>query len=401
MSLLWIGALQSVARWLELLAFGVYVYDLTQSPLQVTLVTLVKLAPLALFGSVGGALPAWFAARSLYLAGMISMLLTTSIGLLAAAYGELAVWQVMLISFLGGVFWVLDFPVRRKLIGDAVNTEALGRGMGLDTIANNGTRMIGPLIGGLLLQYAGLSGVMALSFLLYVVCFVVTCRLQLGRDLTGSKGVGLLENMAQGMGLVKRDPLLCAVLMVTVIYNLFGFPMLSLVPVLGREELQLSASVIGLLASMEGAGALLGGVLFLRYGRIQYFRKIYVFGVAGGFSFGLVYAASTSAGVMGGALLLVGMGSACFATMQTTLLILNCESRDRSQVFGILSLCIGAGLIGFSQIGLIASWLGPRVALFVSSTLGLLFLALVCWRWPGVIGEQAEPSREAHSLAGS
>lgn len=380
-----------MARWLELLAFGVYVYDLTASPLLVTLVTLVKLAPLALFGPLAGTLPARFAARNLYLAGIGLMLATTLVGLIFSWHGSLVLWQVLLISFLGGVFWVLDFPVRRKMLGDAVAASQLSKAVGLDTLANNGTRMLGPVMGGVLLQYTGLTGVLTLNLLLYGICLIATMNLRLGTvaDNTGG-AMGLLHNMREGFSLIVRDPVLLATLLVTVIFNLFGFPMLSLIPVLGRDELNLSASVIGVLASMEGAGALIGGLLFLVFVRVSFFRRIYVLGVAGGFVFWLIAAVSSSPQAMGLALLLVGLCSACFAVMQTTLLILNCEQRFRSRVFGVLSLGIGAGFIGFSQVGLVAGWLGPRPALVLSSIMGLVSLAVVCLRWPQILAVQPD-----------
>ena len=416
--MLCIGGVQSVARWLELLAFGVYVYDLTRSPLLVTLVTLVKLAPLALFGPVAGTLPARFAPRSLYITGIIMMLITTTAGLVVSSQASLQLWQVLLISFLGGVFWVLDFPVRRKMIGDAVPGQLLSKAVGLDTLANNGTRMLGPVLGGLLLQFTGLTGVLSINLVLYAICLWVTINLKLGTivdhtatvahnavaiaggensDKLPSHDSGARANMREGLSLIAREPVLLSTLLVTVIYNLFGFPMLSLVPVLGRDELQLSASVIGVLASMEGAGALLGGLLFLIFGRVGLFRRIYVFGVAGGFVFWVFAAVSQGATTIAVALLLVGLCSACFAVMQTTLLILNCESRFRSRVFGILSLSIGAGFIGFSQIGLIAGWLGPRPALILSSIMGLVCLLAVCVRWPQIIAMQPD-NNDAASL---
>lgn len=413
-SLLCIGGVQSVARWLELLAFGVYVYDLTRSPLLVTLVTLVKLAPLALFGPVAGTLPARFAPRSLYIAGIGLMLVTTASGLAVSWHNALLLWQVLLISFLGGVFWVLDFPVRRKMIGDAVSSQLLSKAVGLDTLANNGTRMLGPVMGGILLQFTGLTGVLLLNLFLYAICLLVAFYLKLGAvaDNTANAArpdtdmdrvanaesagrTGVIENMREGLSLIGRDPVLLSTLLVTVIFNLFGFPMLSLVPVLGRDELNLSASVIGVLASMEGAGALFGGLLFLVFGRVSVFRRIYVFGVAGGFVFWLFAAVSHETHTIGVALLFVGLCSACFAVMQTTLLILNCESRFRSRVFGILSLSIGAGFIGFSQIGLVAGWLGPRPALFLSSIMGLLCLLAVCVRWPQIVAVQPDANDAA------
>jgi MFS family permease len=389
MTLCGIGAFQSIARWLELLAFGIYVFDLTGSPFLVALVTVLKLAPLAIFGPLFGAWTANFASRNLYLLGLILVLLTSLAGATAASFGDLVVWQVMLISFLGGVFWALDFPIRRTLIGEAVSSNEVGKAMGLDTISNNAMRMLGALLGGTMLQFWGLQGVFLFTFILYSLCFALTLKLQLGRKVPNcTKTVSLKDNILEGIQLVRQNPVLTATLMISVIYNLFGFPMLSLMPVLGRDELSLTASIIGLLGSMEGLGALLGGILFFLFGQIRFFRKIYACGVAAGLLFGLVYAASNGAQLMGGALFLMGASSACFAAMQTTLLVLNSDSRYRSQIFGLMAVSIGTGIAGFSQIGVMATWIGVRPALFTSATLGLFSLVLVCRRWPQILESQ-------------
>ena len=56
-SRLWgIGAVSSTIRWLELLAIGVVVFDLTGSPFQVALMAILRMLPLAIFGALVGAL---------------------------------------------------------------------------------------------------------------------------------------------------------------------------------------------------------------------------------------------------------------------------------------------------------------------------------------------------------
>ena len=45
-----IGLFSGVVRWLELLAFGIYAYEITGSPVLVALLAVLRLAPLALFG---------------------------------------------------------------------------------------------------------------------------------------------------------------------------------------------------------------------------------------------------------------------------------------------------------------------------------------------------------------
>ena len=76
------------------------------------------------------------------------------------------------------------------------------------------------------------------------------------------------------------------VLITTLIFNIFGFPLVSLIPVLGREKLELTEFIIGILASSEGLGALIGALLIANISPQKYLSLIFITGV-GGFFFGM------------------------------------------------------------------------------------------------------------------
>jgi hypothetical protein len=78
-----------------------------------------------------------------------------------------------------------------------------------------------------------------------------------------------------------------------------------------------------------------------------------------------------------GALVIIGMASACFAAMQGTLSYLEAAPEYRSRVLGVLTLCIGSGPIGFFNIGWMAEAFGVASALIISSVEGLLVLAIL------------------------
>ena len=63
----------------------------------------------------------------------------------------LEVWHLAVASFVNGVAWATDNPVRRVMIGEAVGATQMGTAMSIDVGANNASRMVGPIIGGLLL----------------------------------------------------------------------------------------------------------------------------------------------------------------------------------------------------------------------------------------------------------
>ena len=72
--------------------------------------------------------------------------------------------------------------------------------------------------------------------------------------------------------------LLLGIMLVTLIYNLWGFPFVSMIPVIGKEVMFLNPVNVGLLASAEGLGALTGAFLILNYAKVFQYRKLYVFG---------------------------------------------------------------------------------------------------------------------------
>jgi hypothetical protein len=74
----------------------------------------------------------------------------------------------------------------------------------------------------------------------------------------------------------------------------------------------------------------------------------------------------------------VGVASACFAAMQSTLTYLGSPPEYRSRLMGVLTLCIGSGLIGFFNVGWMAESYGVSAALLISGLEGL-FAFLLLW----------------------
>jgi MFS family permease len=272
---LWlVGFVISAVRWLEMLAIGVFVYQHTGSAFDVALMTLLRMLPLALFGAVIGAL-AERVERRKTLIGVVLLMLTTSLSLAVLAHaGILAIWHLALASFCNGVAWATDNPVRRVMIGEVVGSEQMGSAMSLDVGGNNASRMLGPTLGGALLAYAGISGAFTASVLFYAVGLAAAIGLQ-HRNAHVAAAVGsVLARIVEGFVLVRRDPRLIGILLVTVIYNVFGWPFTAMIPVIGNDNLGLGASAIGVLASMDGIGAFFGVVAIALYVRPAHYRLL-------------------------------------------------------------------------------------------------------------------------------
>src|SRR5262249_20368467 len=150
--------------------------------------------------------------------------------------GRLEVWHLAVASFLNGISWATDNPVRRMMIGEVAGPERTSAAMAIDVGSNNASRMLGPTAGGLLLAGAGIGGAFPLSVAFYLVALVAALRLDYRNAAPpGAAGGAILARTADGLRLVRRDRRLVGTLVVTIIYNLFGWPCTSMIPVIGQD----------------------------------------------------------------------------------------------------------------------------------------------------------------------
>jgi MFS family permease len=377
---LWyVGLIVSTVRWVETIAVGVVVYQRTDSAFLVSMMTMLRLLPMGLFGAFLGALAERFdRGRTLFI--VVLLMSATSVALVILdRTGQLDIWHLAFASFVNGCGWCTDNPVRRVMIGEIVGRERMGTAMSLDVGASNASRMVGPVVGGLLLAGPGIQGAFVLSVLLYLTALlaVLTIRSRIPRA-AGSGAV--LARIGEGLALVRTDKRLIGVLVVTVIYNIFAWPFTSMIPVIGRDRLYLGPEGVGLLATMDGIGAFVGALLLTLWLTARWYARAYLGGVIAYMIAVVIFALVQSPLLAGAALLVTGVAGAAFATMQATLVYLASPPDMRSRILGVLTVCIGTGPIGFVWLGWLADRIGSHHATAVTGVLGLLAMAAT-WRW--------------------
>jgi MFS family permease len=383
---LWlVGLVVFSVRWLEMLAVAVFAYQRTGSPFIVALLTMLRMLPMAMFGALIGAAAERVERRTALVLVMMLMLLCSIALALLAWSGALEIWHIALASFISGLTWTTDNPVRRTMIGEVVGPERMSTAMSIDVGANNASRMLGPTVGGILLATLGIGGAFAVSVAGYLVAAMVALRVRHRNTALPSSAAGVLGRMIEGLLLVRRDPRLSGTMVITVIYNTFGWPFTSMIPVIGQDNLGLGAAGIGLLASMDGVGAFCGAIVIAFCAKPPHFARLFIGGVAVYLLMLPVFALAPAPSLAGFVLLLTGLANSGFSIMQATLVYLAAPPEMRSRVFGVLSVCIGIGMVGFLHLGWLASMIGATWAIVIIGVEGLVAMLLTC-RWWRAIG---------------
>ena len=371
-----LGFIGNTMRWLETLAIGIFVYEVTTSALLVAVMTIARQLPLALFGSFVGPFAERFNRKHLLVLG--STVMTVSVFCLAvfAYFSLLEIWHIAILVFVNGTCWTLDYPVRRTLVGEFSGPEKMGAGISLDSATTNVTRMLGPFLGGVTYGFLGLEGAFIISAVSHFICICIACSLVFEFQPLNQKAESYFLLLKEGLSIVKKSPQLIGVYLVTIILNICGFPYASMVPVLGRDVYKVEPALIGILSAAEGAGAFVGALVVAFLIRPSWFNKVYTIGaltfISGIFCLSLVDKYFLGISI----LWVAGLGMAGFGAMQSTLVLTLAPKNARSRLMGVLSVCIGCAPIGLLNLGLLADLFGAQIALTIISSAGLATLLL-------------------------
>jgi MFS family permease len=301
---------------------------------------------------------------------------------LLAVTGEIRIWHIALAGVIAGTLWTTEMSVRRRMIGEVVPIGHVGRAIALDSVTGSLTRMIGPLLGGTVFEAFGLDGCYLLSTAFYLLAGGIVVSLGFEQAPRPVDLARIPADIAEGFRIARRRPIILGVIFVTIVTNVFGFSYAAVIAPLGIDVYGVSPFLVGVLAAAEPLGAVTSG-LAMAAGRLRMDHPHMMIGGSFLFLGALVFAAQVPWYPLAFILLLIGgLGTAAFSSMQSTLVLTHAPMEARSRVLGLVSVCIGTGPLGVLAIGALADHIGPAGAILVMAVSGLVALALAARQWP-------------------
>jgi MFS family permease len=269
--LLWYGQIfTAMATWMDQVARGWLIYELTNSTLQLGLVRGVQAIPILLLSPLAGSAADRYSRKTqVIVAQVVDGVLYAAVALLIFT-GEIRPWHVYVTAFGMSIVWTFQQPSRAAMIGDAVPLGQLTNAIGLNSIVFNVARSAGPAFAGFLIAMFGTGGSYAAQAIFYLLATVWTVQLR-SRHLAGShRGGGHKESfgrsIVEGWKFSWQNEAVRASLLIVVAASLFIIPFMTLLPVFARDILGVGATGQGLLLSAMGVGALSSSVLIAAIG---------------------------------------------------------------------------------------------------------------------------------------
>jgi MFS family permease len=378
-------AISLVGTWMQQVAQGWLVLQLTHDPLWLGIVSVAQFGPVIIFGLFGGVIADQLPKRKTLMATQTTAMLLAFVLFALTATHVVQVWHVMVLGALLGVSNAIDMPARQAFAVEMVGRDDVANAVGLNSALFNASRVLGPAAAGLLIGAFDIS----IAFLINGVSFIAVILAYLAMRDSELRSVAqaprprtvaaVIENLAEGGRFVRSTPVVLLAVTIVGLVATFGMNFQVLIPPLADSVLNVGASGYGFLMAASGLGSTVAA-LWVAFSR----RPSPMLIATGAMALGLgsiVLAASTSFALSLLAMLVAGAGSIAMAVTANTTIQLSVPDQLRGRVMSVYT-TVFAGSVpaGGLLMGAIASAWSVPASLLVGALLSLA-CGIGGWVW--------------------
>ena len=377
--LTWLAA--NVSQSMNDVAAAWMMSSLTTSPLWVALVQTAATLPMFLLGLPSGALADNLDRRRYYL---FTQLWVAVVALLLSAVifiGAMTPLLLLALTCANGVGMAMRWPVFAAVVPELVSRAQLPAALALNGVANNGSRILGPLLAGGLIASAGSAWVFVANAVLALTAAVVVVRWKrehrphpLGRERLGTA-------MRVGLQYVSQSEPIKGVLLRIASFFFHSTALLALLAVVARDHLGGGATAFTVLLASMGAGAIAAASILPRLRR-RYTRDALVLrGVAVQSAAMAVVAIARDPWVSVPAMFVGGMAWITSANTLSVSIQLALPDWVRARGMSIYQMAImGSSAAGAALWGQVAAWTSVQTSLLAAGASGVTAM-LLAQRW--------------------
>ncbi|MBI4093707.1 MFS transporter [Candidatus Kaiserbacteria bacterium] len=351
-----------IGTWMQTVALGWLVLELTGSGAHLGAVLAFRFAPLLFGGLYAGGLVDRFDKRKLlYATQTVSATLAFLLSALVFS-GAIDMWMVYIAALLFGCADVVDRPARQTFIHEIVGPDNLRNAVALNSAEGNFARTLGPLFAGILIATVGIAFCFFANALSFIVLIVFLALMREGELHREQKEERKVEHLLAGVRYAASVPLLRTILLAIAVIGTFTYEFQTSLPLFAHTTFLGGAADYAALLSAMGAGSVAGGLFSASRKDVSAYEFVvwaFLFGVS-------VLITSLMPSL---SLAIVGMGfvgffSVTMSSTGNTMIQLESAPHMRGRVMSLWSMGnFGSTLIGAPIIGVIGQYASPRAGL--------------------------------------
>ncbi len=289
----------------------------------------------------------------------------------------IALWHIYAVVVLIACSSAFNAPARAALVPDLVEREDVMNAVVLNSAVTNAGRVAGPVIGGAVIEFAGIGAALcvAAGFLASGSVALLMVRRVLRPVPVGR--TSFLADLLAGFRYCWSNPVTFTVIAIGFVFGLFGMPFIHVMPAYARQVLDANAGQVGLLMSGAGIGSLAGTIFLASLGNFSHkswllLASMFIFGVS-------LFVLAWSAWFWVAWVILLFLGLSDIFPMGTTVLQLSISPELRGRVMSLWFITIAFSLMGSFPMALAADYTnwttafagGAAVCLIVGLVLGI------------------------------
>ena len=185
-----------------------------------------------------------------------------------AASGRITIGWLLALVLCGGTLSAFEIPARQSLIIDLVVKDDLLDAIALNSGGFNLARILGPTVAAVVIASLGLSWCFGFNALSYLAVLLGLALIRLPpMDHAASGGhPSALAGMREAVRYVRNDRVMWILIRIVAVFSVLSVPLLTLLPVMARDQLHQNVSGYGGLMTSYGIGALLGALFIASQG---------------------------------------------------------------------------------------------------------------------------------------
>jgi len=380
----WVGTvLAEVGSRATVAASLFLMYELTNSTAMVGLVGLSQAVALILLSPLGGVLADHLDRRRLLQVTQgVALVVSLALGVVTIL-GLVLPWHVLLASLLAMAMSMFDRPVRLALTAAIVPRQDLGKALALLNPSREIAILVGPALAGILIAVGGTGVVFIFAAVTYGILILLLIGIKVTVREKGDRAP-FFKSLAEGVRYVRQRPIIWSLMGLDLSQTLFGAYRV-LLPAFALDVLNAGPAGYGLLAAAPSLGALLGTPIIYRLAQRRGSGKIVLLSTM---AFGVtcvLFALSPFFALSLVIALGLGFFDALAATIRMSAVQLETPDELRGRVTSLYQLTgRGGPALGDANIGLVASIVGPVIALTAGGLVPIIAAAAV-WRWGSTV----------------